>query len=47
MMNEIRMLIAEGFLGLAIKVAPNNEEGQKLVLCIMNYLLDKLGKKSN
>ena len=47
MWNEVRMLIAEWFLGLAMKFCPNNDEGFELVLAIMQYLEKKLERKDS
>ena len=38
MINEIRMLLAETLLGWCLSLAPDNEDGARLVKMIRYYL---------
>lgn len=39
---EIRLFIAEKFLGWAISIAPKNKEGNELTVCIGHYFAAKV-----
>lgn len=38
MINQIRMIIAESLLGLAISIVPRNADGLKLAIHVKRYM---------